>query len=79
MTWDGIGRRDEDNGRESLRDIVISQRQDTRNFIDNFNEHKEEDTKSFDAINKKLEFHQKIVYGGMGIVIFLELIIKVTK
>lgn len=71
MAWDGKGRRAEDEGRESLRDIVISSRSDLRNFIDNFEDHEKEDETKFTDHNKRilaLERDSIRIYTASGLI-----------
>ena len=49
------------------------------NFMVNFQRHVEEDAKQFKSQSDKLEFHQKIVYGGMGIVAAFEVWARFAK
>lgn len=74
MSWDGKGRRAEDQGRESLRDIVISTRQDVRNHIDNFEKHDVENARIFNDHATRLrsvEDDRIRIYTGAGIVAFI--------
>lgn len=75
MAWDGENRRKEKDN----NDLLIEIHSDLRNFLKNFENHLREDRENFAEINKKLDFQQKIVYGGMGILLFVEFIVKVIK
>ncbi len=45
-------------------------------FFSKFNEHIDQDKEDFDRINKQIKFFEKIVYMGIGIILFTQFIIK---
>ena len=69
--WDGKDRRKMNS---ELRDIVIEVRNDVKHIITELGTHIKQDDKIQTEIKKDLLFHQKIVYGCIGIVTFLQLI-----
>lgn len=69
-----------------LRDKIIETHNDVKHLVKNFDQHIDEDEQKhrdnilkFDAINKTLGFQQKIIYGALGIVAFLEFISKFVR
>lgn len=47
---------------------------DVKHLVTSLKHHVEEDEKVQGEIKRDLEFHQKLVYGGLGIVAFIEFI-----
>ena len=65
------------NGQD--HDILIEIKGDLKNLIANMNKHVEEDKKAFDKQDKRNDFTDKILYGGIGIILFVEFVFKVIK
>ncbi len=76
MTWDGVRRRSEDNGRESPEAILARIEERVNNISDkmtlhmvSFEEHRKEDDKNFAGI-------YKWVFIGVGIIGTLQFILS---
>ena len=70
--WDGKERRmsSEDH------DILIEIRRDVKNLIQNFESHTKDDKEQFKIIARENEWTKKILYGGIGVVVFVEFVMK---
>ena len=79
MSYDGIERRQPSQMDLEIRDKVIETNADVKYLIKNFNDHVVLDDKRQIEVTSKLEFHQKIVYGGVGILAAVELLTKFIK
>ena len=62
-----------------LRDKIIETHSDIKYLIKAFGEHIMSDDKRHAEISKKIEFHQKVIYGGVGILAAIELLNKILK
>ena len=71
--WAGSERRKDNN------EILVEIHSDLKHLVKSYDGHIQDDKNNFGEINKKLEFQQKIVYAGMGILLFVEFIIKAVK
>ena len=58
-------------------DIIIEIRNDLKHLMSFVKTHVEDDSTRFTRIDKKLEFQDKIIYGAVGVVVFIQFIIKV--
>lgn len=87
---DDFGRRAEDNGQESTREILMGIRSDLKFYIRNQERHEAEDKdnenknlekfKELDARTKGLELREARIYGGAGVVAFVvALLVKMFK
>ena len=70
--WDGKDRRQDSKDHDLLTRIDAN----LRNFIDRFGEHILDDNKRFKEHSEKIEFQQKVFYGCLGVVVFIEFISK---
>lgn len=79
MVWDGIKRRAEDSGNESP-DVILARidertkymKEDLEKHVNNFNDHKSEDTKNFAGL-------YKWVWIGTGIIGSIQFLILAIK
>ena len=74
MTWDGSDRRQNENN-----NLLVEIHSDLRHLVKSYDKHIEEDKQNFSSIGNKVEFQQKITYGGLGIILFVEFITKFIK
>ena len=81
--WDGRERR---SGGGEDHDLLIEIANDLKHMINWSRDHDTLDTSRFLAqkqeLNdqkKEINFHNKIVYGGLGIFLFVEFVIKFVK
>ena len=62
------------------RDIMLAEiHSDVKNLVKNFESHLIDDKETAKDIRDKIEFHQKIVYGGIGILGAIEVLSKFIK
>ena len=64
--------------KETLK-IIIETHNDVKHIVKKIDEHIVLDENRFKKINEDNDFLKKIVYGGIGILIFVEFIIKAIK
>lgn len=57
-------------------DLLIEIKSDVKHIREWTGVHDDKDDRRFAKVEKDLDFHRKIVYGGMGIVVFIEFIMK---
>ena len=62
-----------------LRDKIMETHGDVKHLVKNFEAHVIDDATNNKEIKGKLEFHQKVIYGGIGILGAIELISKFVK
>lgn len=78
-----FGRRAEDQGQESTRDILIGLRSDVKFYLRNQEKHEKEDEKKFDDLDRRtkgLELREARVIGGAGVVAFIvALLVRMFK
>ena len=74
--WDGIKRREKD-----IEDHDLLTQIDTKLSIllNSFDKHIIDDKEQFAEIKKRLSFGEKIIYGAVGIIAFIELAAKIIK
>ncbi len=77
MTWDGVERRM--NQRNEDHDNIIEIKNDVKHLCKHVSDHVKDDKTAFTKIEKDINWIQKIVYGGLGIVAFIELAAKFVK
>lgn len=68
---DKFGRRAEDTGLESTREILIEVRTDLRNLVNNYEEHKRDNFNKFEKIDGRLsslETDRAKIWGGAGVI-----------
>ncbi len=73
MTWDGVERR-KMSGDE--RDLLIRIDTNLTNHIAVMATHVIDDNIKFNEVKKDLAFNNKILYGALGIIAFIELLSK---
>jgi len=61
---------------QDIYNKIIETHTNVANLVKTFDAHVILDDKRDVEIRNRLEFHQKIVYGGIGIVVFVEVISK---
>jgi hypothetical protein len=76
MEWDGKERRKMDS---DLRDVIIETRNDVRHIADWAKKHDGDDVKRFDLVNKEIEGGKKVLWGGIGILAFIEFFSRFLK
>lgn len=73
------------DGQERRKDVIVDHdlliKIDTNlmHLIDSYANHVQDDKKSFDKIDKRMDIAEKLLYGCVGIFVFVQLIIKVIK
>ena len=74
--WDGVKRRGKD-----VEDHDLLTQIDTKLSIllESFDKHIIDDKEQFADIKKRLTFGEKIIYGAVGIIAFIELAAKLIK
>ena len=60
-------------------DLLIKINSNVENLLNNFSDHLKDDKESFAKVAKNQEFSNKIIYGGIGVIVFVEFITKVIK
>ena len=60
----------------SDHDILIEINSNLKNLIKNVDTHIVQDDERFDDLAKRVEFNSKIIYGSMGVFVFVELIAR---
>lgn len=73
MTWDGKERR---KVTDNDHDILIRIDANLTNHINLVSRHVQEDEDRFSKVEKDLQFHNKIVYGALGVIVFLQIVSK---
>ena len=76
MTWDGCERRkmsSEDH------DLLIKIDANLNNHFEILNNHLIDDKSSFKKITDDMDWVKKVLYGCVGVVVFIELFSKVVK
>jgi len=63
----------------SDHDLLIGISGDVKHIREWTDVHDKKDDSRFAKVERDLEFHRKIVYGGIGIVVFVEFIMKFLK
>ena len=76
MTWDGTERR---NVNQEDHDLLLKISSDTDHLVKSFDNHIVEDKETFKTIESKVNRHDKVLWVGMGIVITLQVILKILK
>lgn len=75
MSWDGENRRELPDG----HDLLIRIDANLTNHIAVVAKHVIDDEVRFSKIDKDLVFHNKLLYGALGIIAFMELFVKFLK
>lgn len=75
--WEGIERRKVTTN--AGHDLLTRIDANLSNHIKLVETHIEDDKIEFGKINNKLEWQQKLIYGGVGIVAFVEFMTRVSK
>lgn len=82
MTWDGKDRRMSDNNDDLLQRMAVKQAEianDVKHMVKWSESHTVEDIKRFEKIEKDMVWHNKILYGGIGVITFLGFVAKFIK
>lgn len=61
------------------RDKIIETHTDVKHLVQWAKEHTIEDNARFKVVHEKIALGEKIIYGAMGVFIFIEIIIKFIK
>lgn len=75
--WDGRTERRAMNIED--HDLLLEIKGDTKHLVDTMNSHILDDKVNFKKITDEQSWHSKILYSGLGIVLFIEFIAKVLK
>ncbi|UOF78260.1 hypothetical protein [Caudoviricetes sp.] len=59
--------------------LIIEMHSDLKHLVKNFDGHILLDDKRQQEITQKIDFHQRIVYGGIGIVVAIEFAMRLMK
>ena len=76
MTWDGRERRKMNT---DDHDLLIKIDANLSNHFEVMETHMLDDKVAFKKINEDMEWVKKVLYGGVGIIIFIELLAKVVN
>ena len=77
MTWDGKEERRKMSDDWIKRDRILSEvHADVKHLIVKLEDHVKQDDKIQGEIKRDLMFHQKIVYGLVGVFLFIEFVLK---
>ena len=60
-------------------DLLIEINSDIKHILKWTTDHDKKDNDRFEAVNKEIGFHKKIIYGGLGIVAFLQFVMQFLK
>lgn len=60
-------------------DLLLEIKGDVKHFMSILSNHFEDDRIKFERIEKDTEFHNKIVYGCIGVIVFMEFVLKFIK
>ena len=77
--YDGPERRKMSSFDQDTRVKISETHANVQNLVKNLDKHTELDDQRFLEVKTKIEFHQKIVYGGIGIVFAIEILSKLVK
>lgn len=79
MTWDGTERRNMDRDAVERDRLLTELHADMKYLVKTMDAHVLLDEKRFEEVRDKIEFHQKMVYGFIGIIGFVEVLLRFTK
>ena len=74
--WDGKERRQMNSTDHDLLTRIDS---NLLNFLSRFNKHEERDDEKFNKHDNQIGMLQKIAYGGLAIVAFIEVVLRFLK
>lgn len=74
--WDGADRR---ANTQKDHDLLIEIHSLMKHVVEWQKDHEIRDNQRFDKMDKSIEIGKRILYGGMGIFIFIEFISKLLK
>ena len=75
--WDGRTERRKMNQED--HDLLIEINEGVKHLVEKLNHHIIEDEKTFATLEYKVNKHDKVLWVGMGIVITLQVILKLLK
>lgn len=76
MTWDG---RTERRKMSDDHDLLVRIHENLKNHIEIMSKHILDDEHRFDTVRKDLATHNKIIYGCIGVALFVEFVSKFIK
>lgn len=79
MTWDGLNRRKEDMEKNNHTELLIRIDEKVSNLVENVATHVKQDEKDFKALKDKSDWHDKVIYLGIGGLTVLQFILKAVK
>lgn len=78
MSFDGIEKR-KTSMNDGDHDLLQQIANDLKHVVKWVEKHDLDDTKRFDKVEKEMEFGKRILYGGVGIIVFVEFVFKFIK
>lgn len=79
MSWDGIERRKVSRMEDAIRDKIIETHTDVKHITEWAKNHTIDDDKKFATITSDINNGKRIIWGGVGIISAVELIMKFIK
>lgn len=76
MPWDGTERRKMDSDQ---RDLIIEMHTDMKHMVKWTEAHDLKDDTRFDKIDKSNKWRDKLLYGALGIIAFIEFVTRFIK
>jgi hypothetical protein len=78
--WKGKERRKQMNQDQIERDRLLTEvHSDVRHIVDWSKKHDDQDTIRFDSMDKRLKWAEKIGYGFIGVIVFIEFLSKILN
>lgn len=79
MTWDGINRRKDEMNKDNHTELLIRIDEKVSNLVDNVASHVKQDEKDFKSLKDKSDWHDKVIYLGIGGLAVIQFVLKVIK
>ena len=76
MTWDGTERR---KMNQEDHDLLIEINEGVKHLVEKLNHHIIEDKETFKLMGDKVNKHEKVLWLGMGVIVTLQVILKLLK
>lgn len=77
--WEGQERRGMNQDQRERDRLLTETHSNVSHLLKSFDGHVNEDRESFDGIRKDMEFQKKVIYGCVGVFVFLEFVVKFIK
>ena len=79
MTWDGQERRKGTSVSTEDHDLLTRMDVNVNNLLEKFDTHIKTSNDIHKNLDNRVSFHDKIIWGGLGILAFLQIIFKAIK